>query len=193
MESGDLHGWTPEERRRGRSAALRLCRVLNRPTCSIVLVSSRPCKIGGPRAGRPRGTTFPSRSWVLGAGHSFRRVWSSRCRPVCRQTHGSRRPVAKPAQWAQPKALDRPLLWDPEGAAKASVTGADAGACRVFQLRCARGAQPRGAGEPGVLPGAPQFWVLPRRYPLLQAGGAKGPGGGWDAGCVRRWRRKRER
>ena len=152
----------PEERRRGRSAALRLCRILSRPICSTVLISSRPCKIGGPRAGRPRGTTLPSRLWVLGAGRCFRRV-CSRWRPVCRQTHGSRRPVAKPAQWAQPKALDRPLLRDPAGTAKASVAGADAGACRVFQLRCARRAQPRGAGELGVLPGAPQFWVLWRR------------------------------
>lgn len=59
--------------------------------------------------------------------------------------------MAEPAQRAYPEAFDGPLVWDPAGAAKASVAGADAGSCRVFQLRCARGAEPRGAGERGSL------------------------------------------
>lgn len=65
--------------------------------------------------------------------------------------------MAELAQRAQPEAFDRPFLRDPAGTAKASIAGADAGARRVLQLRRARGAQPRGAGERAVLLGFPSL------------------------------------
>lgn len=70
--------------------------------------------------------------------------------PVSRpgwQKHGSRRPVAEPAQRAQPKAFDRPLVRDSSGAAKGGVAGPDPSARGLLQLRGAGGAEPRGAGE----------------------------------------------
>lgn len=100
--------------------------------------------------------------------------------------------MAAPTQRAQPKALDRPLLRDPAGAATASVAGADAGACRVLQLRCARGAQPRGAGERGVLrrtqaPLSSGFACGPS--PCSRRAEERGPGEDRGGGLVRRWRR----
>lgn len=60
--------------KRGGRASPPLCTGLNWPIRSTVLVSSRPRKIGGPRAGGKRGTTFPSKPKAPGAGHAFRRV-----------------------------------------------------------------------------------------------------------------------
>lgn len=67
--------------------------------------------------------------------------------------------MAEPAQRAQLKAFDRPLVRGPPGAAKGGFAGPDAGTRGLLQLRGAGGAEPRGAGEwsafrPGTLPSA---------------------------------------
>uniref|UniRef100_A0A4X1V7M1 DNA-directed RNA polymerase n=1 Tax=Sus scrofa TaxID=9823 RepID=A0A4X1V7M1_PIG len=65
-------------KRPGDPSALPLYTVLNRPIRSTVLVSSRLYKIGAPRVGGTKETTFPCRPWVPGPSHSFRRVPSGR-------------------------------------------------------------------------------------------------------------------
>uniref|UniRef100_A0A8D0PID6 DNA-directed RNA polymerase n=1 Tax=Sus scrofa TaxID=9823 RepID=A0A8D0PID6_PIG len=65
-------------KRPGGPSALPLYTVLNRPIRSTVLVSSRLYKIGAPRVGGTKETTFPCRPWVPGPSHSFRRVPSGR-------------------------------------------------------------------------------------------------------------------
>lgn len=132
--------------------------------------------MNGLRSGGNRGAAFSSWLWeqflfpVLGRLSDGRRAL----------IYGSWRPVARLAQRAQPQTLDGSLLRGPAGAAEAGAAGADAGARRILQLRGARGAQPRGAGECGasVLPAA--------RRSLEPLGRAEegpeklGAGGGWE-------------
>lgn len=92
--------------------------------------------------------------------------------------HGSWQSVAGPTPRAQSQALDRPLLRGPAGAAEAGAAGADAGARRVLQLRGARGARPRGAGECG----ASRLPPAPRSPAQLGRAEERGPGGGLEAG-----------
>lgn len=83
--------------------------------------------------------------------------------------------MAEPAQRAQLKAFDRPLVRGPPGAAKGGFAGPDAGARGLLQLRGAGGAEPRGASEWSAL--------RPEPYPRLE-GTWRVPqigGGGRDA------------